>query len=55
MGRAYTVETDGVFEKTNRILGNRNGRYAIYVAHKQAEQISMKFKIVQKESENETE
>ncbi len=51
MGWTYTVETDGTFVDAGRVMGNRNGRYAIYTAQKDSKSIKMKFKIEKNEEE----
>ncbi len=45
LGWIYTIETDGNFQASTDILGNRNGKYKKYIAVKNSNRIKMKFKL----------
>lgn len=45
MGWKFIAETDGVFQESSDILGNRNGKYKKYIAAKNSDRIKMKFKL----------
>ena len=48
MGWLYTVKTDGVFQESTDILGNRNGKYKRYTAVKKSDRIKMEFSLIEK-------